>query len=711
MRKEGVGATVVEVGEVESIARDPASATGRVVFWVGAVTSVLHIYLNTLSTMSENWTSALHFATFGFLAALIFPLKAARGARGARAVLAADVGFAAATAVSSLYLLVREDSLYAGGVHFNAADWVFSGFAILAAIELTRRATGLVFPILIVGSLSYVVLWGRYVGGFLHFPGLSWEALLYRSYFGGDGMFGPIARISTTYVFMFILFGAFLLRSGAGEFIMDLARCVAGRFVGGPGLVAVVASGLTGTISGSAIANVVSTGVFTIPLMRRAGFSPRFAAAVEAAASTGGQIMPPIMGTGAFVMASYTQIPYLTIAAVSFLPALMYFLSVAFFVRIGAKRLGVVPDADGAPPLREVLRRGGIVFLFPIAVLMGFLVYGFTPTYGAGVGILAVIAASWFTKTPMGPRAILDALATGARNTASTAVMLVAVGLIVNVIGTTGVGNTFSLMISQWAGGSLFVSLVLVALAALVLGLALPVTATYIVLATLSAPALFQLIGQSYLVDAIAAGTLPDAARGLLLLVAPDQAAAIGQPMAVAEAKRLLALVPPESLKGLAEAALDPAALTTALLSAHMIIFWLSQDSNVTPPVCLPAFAAAAIAKAPPMGTGFTAWRLAKGLYIVPVLFAYSDFLSGDLVSSLRIFCVATVGMYGLVGAMEGYLEAPVSWPLRAVLAAAGVVTIWPHGRLWLDLCGVAAILLVLARTIRADRRRAPAPA
>ena len=169
-----------------------------------------------------------------------------------------------------------------------------------------------------------------------------------RSIYGDDGLFGNIARISSSFVFMFILFGAFLLRSGAGDFVIALAQAVAGRAVGGPGLVAVVASGLTGTISGSAVANTASTGVITIPLMKKAGFQPRFAAGVEAAASTGGQLMPPIMGAGAFVMASYTQIPYTTIVAVSFLPALLYFATVAFFVRIEARKAGLAATDEAA---------------------------------------------------------------------------------------------------------------------------------------------------------------------------------------------------------------------------------------------------------------------------------------------------------------------------------------------------------------------------
>ena len=232
----------------------------------------------------------------------------------------------------------------------------------------------------------------------LTFPGLSLETMLYRTFHTDDGMLGNIASISATYVFMFVLFGAFLTRSGAGDFIMELAQALARRLIGGPGFVAVIGSALMGTISGSTVANVAATGVITIPMMKRAGFPPRFAAATEAAASTGGQIMPPIMGAGAFVMASYTNIPYMTIVSVSILPAILYFWSVACFVRIEAKRQGLEPETGEGPGVRAVLKRGGLQFFVPIAVLMALLIYGFTPTYAAGIGIIALIAASWLRK-------------------------------------------------------------------------------------------------------------------------------------------------------------------------------------------------------------------------------------------------------------------------------------------------------------------------
>jgi TRAP transporter 4TM/12TM fusion protein len=658
---------------------DPRARLGWLITAWGAVLSLAHVWFNTFATLPELWVSALHFGGLAFLCALLYPAFPARRPAARRAVLALDTVLGLLALASAVYLILYEVALYQRGQTFSTADWVFSAIAVLLAIELTRRTTGVIIPLMILVALSYVAWWGKYVQGVFRFPGLTWETVLYRSYYGLDGMFGPIAQISSTYVYMFVLFGAFLLRSGAGEFVIDLARAAAGRFVGGPGQVAVLASGLMGSISGSSVANVVTTGVITIPLMKRAGFTPRFAAGVEAAASTGGQLMPPIMGAGVFIMSTYTQISYLAIVAVSFLPALMYFLSVAAWVRIEAKKLGVVPVLDDAPRLWEVLKTGGHS-LVPIIVLIALLIVGYTPTYAAGLSMLAVIAASWLGKTPMGPRAIVEALALGARSMIATGLLLVAVGLVVNVIATTGIGNTVSLMINDWAGGSLIVTIVLVALVSLVLGMGLPVTASYVVLATLSAPALYLLIAQGQVVDLIAAGALPEQAKAIFMLTAPDAVASLGQPMPEADAWALLAGVPPDFRSQLLQQALSPAVLTTALLSAHMIIFWLSQDSNVTPPVCLTAFAAAAIAETGPMATGLTAWKIAKGLYIVPLLFAYTPFLAGDFWLSLWIFAFGTVGIYALTAAISGWMEAPLSWLERLLLAATGTALLWPTG-------------------------------
>nr|WP_285229142.1 TRAP transporter permease [Marinobacter sp. C7] len=675
------------------------------------LTSLTHLYFNTISTLSELWSSALHFGLFGLICTLTTPMVRARSATGQRFVLGIDVILGLLALTCAFYLIAFETALYERGVNFNTTDWLVSITAVVLVLEFARRTVGWFIPLLCIVALTYVAWWGQYVDGIFNFPGLTWETVLFRSYIGGQGMLGSIARISWTYVFMFILFGAFLVKSGAGDFIIELARCAAGRFVGGPGFVAVFSSGLMGSVSGSSVANTVSTGVITIPLMRKSGFPARFSAGVEAAASTGGQLMPPVMGAGAFIMASYTQVSYLTIIGVAALPALLYFLSVAMFVRIEAKRSHAVKLGDDeAPRLAEVLRDGWH-FLLPLVVLVAALIYGFTPTYAAGIAILSVIVASWLSKHPMGFRDILDALAMGARNIMTTAILLITVGLIVMVVSTTGIGNTFSLMITDWAGGSLLVTIILVALASLILGMGLPVTAAYIVLATLSAPAIYQLIAQSQLLEMVMAGNLPEQAKAIFMLAAPDRMELLNAPMDRATAMELLSVVSDTFSSQLLDQALSPATLSMALVAAHMIIFWLSQDSNVTPPVCLTAFAAAAIAGTPQMRTGFTAWKLAKGLYIVPLLFAYSPLITGDFSEMIRVFCFALFGIYAIIAGLEGYLEHPLNPAVRLVMFPTGALMLWPHGQVMLDAAGLVVFVLVFGWSSRQGRGIIPATA
>jgi TRAP-type uncharacterized transport system fused permease subunit len=286
-----------------------------------------------------------------------------------------------------------------------------------------------------------------------------------------------------------------------------------------------------------------------------------------------------------------------------------------------------------------------------------------------------------------------------------TAVLLCAVGLVVNVITTAGVGNVFSLQISTWADGNLLIAIALVALASLVLGMGLPVTAAYIVLATLSAPAIAGMISDRAVIDALVDGSLPQAAQAIFMIGAPEAMSQLGAPMALEDARALVASLPIEVAQPLRDLVVSPEAATVALLSAHMIIFWLSQDSNVTPPVALAAFTAAAIAKSPAMATGVASWKLAKGLYIVPVLFAYTPFLSGDWGAALVIFGFGTIGIYGLSAALCGSMEAPINWFLRAAALAAGLAALWPDALL-VNVAGAIVVFLILAWSIRGDRRR-----
>jgi TRAP transporter 4TM/12TM fusion protein len=685
-------------------ATDPKTHLNWSLIILGVAISLMHIWFNVVTVLSSLWQNSLHFAGFALMASLVYPLRK----HPTIAWRALDILLGLLAAGSALYLIAMEDAIYARGVRMLPGEWVAGIILILCALEFTRRVAGWFIPVLIMIALSYVVWWGGKISGVFKFAGLSPETILFRSIYGDDALFGTIAGISSSYVFMFILFGAFLLRSGAGEFVIDLARAVAGRMVGGPGLVAVMASGLMGTISGSAVANTASTGVITIPLMKRAGFPAKFAAGVEAAASTGGQLMPPIMGAGAFVMATYTQISYNIIVVVSILPAILYFAAVGFFVRIEAKRSHVdALDTEQVSAI-EVFKKGGIVFLLPIGVLIGLLIYGFTPTYAAGISILAVIVSSWFSANKMGPKAIIEAMAMGAKNMVMTAILLCSVGLIVNVIATAGVGNTFSLMINEWAGHSLIIAIALIALASLVLGMGLPVTAVYIVLGTLSAPALQALISDGLLVNALVNGQIPEAAKAIFMLAAPDKLAEIGNPMTTAAARAIVDAVPVDMAGMVREAVLTPHALTYALLSAHLIVFWLSQDSNVTPPVALAAFTGAAIAGTKPMETGLQSWKLAKGLYIVPLLFAYTPFIGGSWIDDFTIFFFALFGLYAFAAGLEGFMEARITLPVRLLSIGCAVALLWP-AVLWVHLIGLVVLIVLFTNSFRKSRRETAA--
>jgi TRAP transporter 4TM/12TM fusion protein len=633
--------------------------------WLAVLFALFHVYNNWFTAVSELWFAAIHFGGFGALCALNFHrLDTERPAwQEASGALLAVVSLATA-----VYLMLFEDALYAREAEFILSDYVFAAAAVVLAIEFTRRTSGWFVPALITVSLLYVVFLGRYVPGIFGFPGLSVETVLYRSYWSGDGMFGMVANISSTFVFMFILFGAFMLKSGAGDFIVDLARSAAGRYQGGAGQVAVVGSGLMGSVSGSAVATTVSTGVITIPMMVRSGFTPRFSAGVVAAASTGGQLMPPVMGAGAFVMASYTQIPYLQIVAVSVLPALLYFLTVGFFVRIEARRLGVAVGATAGASSALNTLRDGWHFTIPLAVLVASLIAGYTPVRSATVATFAVIAVSWFTRTPMNVERSVDAIVDGVRIMVPTAILLVAVGLVVSVVTTTGLGNAFSVMIVDWAGGSLLLTLALVAVASLILGMGLPVTASYIVMATLAAPALYDLMTQAAMVDALRATSLPANVQAVVDLFGGDPV-------------RALTEMPAEMRQLVRGELLDPAMVTGMLLSAHLIIFWLSQDSSITPPVCIVAFTAAAIAGTGPMRTGFTAWKLAKGLYIVPLLFAFTPLVAGNWTERLTVFGFACFGLYALAGVLQWHLESRLNAVTGALAMTSAACLLWtPFG-------------------------------
>jgi len=669
---------------------------------VGAF-AVWHVATNVFLNEPGLWQNAIHFAGFAFLGA-VTTRSWGRGEQSKISLLA-NLIFGILIAASALWIAGAENGLYERTLaktglswQFGYLDWLAGGIAIFGVIELTRRMTGWIIPILVILSLSYILFLGKLMPGAFRTASLPLDDVLFRSLYNDEGMFGIIASISSGNITLFMIFGAFLVVSGASEFVIEISKIVAGRFRGGAAFVAVISSSLTGTISGSAIANTASTGVITIPLMKSNGFRPQFAAGVEAASSTGGQLMPPIMGAGAFVMASYTGIPYSTIVAVSVVPALLYFLSVAFIVRIEAMKYHIGTEQVTAIDKKKMWA-GLLNFVLPLAIMTYMLVSGKTPSYAASTAIAALIVVSWVTPNKMGPKNITKALTLGISTSVMTAILLVAVGLINNAVTTSGLANTFALMIAQWSQGSLLIALGLITVASLVLGMGLPVTAAYIVLSILSAPALAGMLADGIIVQQLVSGVTDPGVGAMFMLVDPALPERIATGLSFGEARELLNTIPFDISVALRPMLVDPVQMTGYLLTAHLIVFWLSQDSNVTPPVCLAAFTAAGIAGSKPMATGVEAWKIAKGLYIVPLMFAYTPLIGAPLPDLLRLAVFATVGIYATNTLIQRYSEGPLRIWHYPVLVIGAMGAFYPLH--WMaNIGGAGLVLLVLWHTV-----------
>ena len=665
---------------------------------------IWHVATNIYLTEPGFWQNCIHFAGFGLLGAIV--TAKVDDERGFDYKFWLNVVFGLLIAASSLWVAHAENGVYARTLaktgqswQFTPIDWIAGFIVIIGAIEITRRLTGWIIPILVILSISYILFLGERLPGAFRAASLPLDDVLFRSLYNDEGMFGIITTISSANITLFMIFGAFLVVSGASDFVIEMSKSIAGRLRGGAAFVAVMSSALTGTISGSAVANTASTGVITIPLMKSNGFRGRFAAGVEASASTGGQLMPPIMGAGAFVMASYTGIDYGRIVAVSVVPAILYFLSVAFIVRIEAMKYDIGMEKPEAVDKKKLFG-GALNFLLPLVVMTYMLISGRTPSYAACFAIGTLIVVSWITPNKMGPKNIARALAIGINTSIMTAVLLVAVGLINNAVTTSGLANTFALMIAQWSQGSLLIALALITVASLILGMGLPVTAAYIVLSILSAPALAGMLADTIIVNQLVQGITDPVALGTFMLVDSPHVANIASGMTLAQAKELMSTIPFELAVVIRPVLVDVETMTTFLLTAHLIVFWLSQDSNVTPPVCLAAFAAAGIAKSPPMATGVEAWKIAKGLYIVPLIFAYTPLIGGDPLTVARIAFFSLFGIYAFSSLLQRHSEGPLRWWLYPCLIVGGAAAFYPLH--WManigGACVVAAVVFISTR-------------
>ncbi len=465
-------------------------------------------------------------------------------------------------------------------------DTAIAVVGVLIGVELARRVVGTVF--VIIGSIMLLYgVFGEYAPEIISHAGDTFPELCTSIFYKSDGVFGIMANVLATYVLLFVIFGAFLEKCGAQKFFIDWPLAAVGHKIGGPGKVSVIASGLFGSISGSAIANTVSTGAFTIPMMKKAGFKPHVAGAIEPAASLGGMFMPPIMGAGGFIMAELTGIPYSHIMLVAIFPALMYFFSVFVMVHYEAKKNNIVGEKSKIPA-REILKKEWF-YILPLVVITIFMLTGYSPGYSAILGVVSCIVISWFRKdTRIGLKEFVEASRSGAESSLKIGATVGVIGIIIGVLTYSGLVLTFADIVIELADGKLFLTILLIALASLVLGMGVPVTAAYLITAVVAVPALTHL--------------------------------------------------------GVNE------------IAAHMIVYWLSQDSNITPPVCIAAFAGATIAKANMWKTAFTAFKFAKFLYLAPFLFGYVPgfSLNGSATDIIVAFVLIFLGTFAYSWVLSG---------------------------------------------------------
>ena len=473
-------------------------------------------------------------------------------------------------------------------------DMAVAVVGVLIGIELARRVVGNVFVIMGAVLLLFGV-YGDYAPDLIAHAGDTFPGLCTSIFYKSDGVFGIMANVLATYVILFVLFGAFLEKSGAQRFFIDFPLAAVGHRVGGPAKVSVIASGLFGSISGSAIANTVSTGAFTIPMMKKAGFRPHIAGGIEPAASISGMFMPPIMGAGGFIMAELTGVPYSKIMLVAIFPAIMYVFSVFIMVHYEAKKHNIRGEKSEHSAM--YILKTEWYYTMPLIVITILMLYGFSPGYSAILGIVTCIVISWFRKdTRITPKRFIEASRAGTENSLKIGATVGVIGIIIGVLTYSGLVLTFADIVIELASGAVFfgidfklvATIFLIALASLILGMGVPVTAAYLITAVVAVPALIHL--------------------------------------------------------GVNE------------IAAHMIVYWLSQDSNITPPVCIAAFAGATIAKANMWRTAFAAFKFAKFLYLGPFLFGYVPgfSLNGSGWDITKAFVLILFGTYAYSYLLSG---------------------------------------------------------
>lgn len=458
--------------------------------FIAIAASLFHLYTAQFGTFFALIQRDIHWL---FMSVLIFLLYPASKRLVRNRLPWYDIVCIAATLIAGLYILVDMNNIVMRAGDPTVADVVLGIITVLLVIEAARRTIGPALPVVAVAALLYAYF-GRYMPGLLAHKGYSIRRIFPYQFLTTEGVYGVPLGVSSTFVYLFILFGSFLDKTGAGKFFIDLAFAMTGSSQGGPAKAAIVSSALLGTVSGSSVANVVTTGTFTIPLMKRVGYEPYFAGAVEAASSTGGQIMPPVMGAAAFIMAEVLGVPYIKVAAAAAIPAVLYYISLFAQVHFRAGRLGLKGlPAHELPQFKETLRRGWHLLL-PLIVLIVILTLGYSPMKAVFWTIILTAILSFIKpETRITGSKLLEALEEGARSALEVAAACACAGIVVGVVTMTGLGLKLAGLIITWSRGQLYLALPLTMLASILLGMALPTTAKYVVLSTLAAPALVRL--------------------------------------------------------------------------------------------------------------------------------------------------------------------------------------------------------------------------
>lgn len=616
---------ILQKYDPESNTRDLSGIMRHVVFYGLLAFALFQLYTAIFGQYTAYIQRSVHL---GFALSLIFILFPAMKRKGIRHKVAwYDYILALLSIGVGAYWPIMYDDLVFRIGRVTELDLAVGIIAVLLTLEATRRAVGM--PITVIASLFLTyAFFGPYFPGFLRHRGQDLDSLIQLMFYTTDGVLGTPIGVSATFIFTFLLFGSFLVKTGVGQYFNDLAVSFAGNLIGGPAKVAIFSSALQGTISGSSVANVVTSGSYTIPMMKKLGYKKEFAGGVEAAASTGGQLMPPIMGAAAFLMVEFIGgVTYWEIAKAAAIPALLYFTGVWIMTHFEAKRIGLKGlSPEEMPDRKEVLKK--IYLLTPIFAIIVFLLIGIPTMQAALWGIVLTIVVSGFNKeTRLNFKDMIHALVDGARTALAVAAATAAAGIIVGVVVKTGLGLSLANGLVSASGGNVLLTLFFTMLAAIVLGMGSPTTANYVITSTIAAPAIIT----------------------LLMLEYPEGAAT---PLVVA-------------------------------LSAHLFVFYFGIIADITPPVALAAFAASGISGGEPIRTGFVAAKLAIAAFIIPYMFVLSPSLlmiDTTWPELIWVLITAITGMIAIGAGLIGYWYRKLYWFERIIIFVTGLALIYPEG-------------------------------